>query len=222
MLKLGDFFHLPQVDTHFEQLIADGPGLRIVAGFDPRATTTGSGFLPSGHTTIFRILMREIWAAHPEATSVIVAEDSAAIRVPREFRRQVETLPVQPPYTYASRIAEAARLRPDLLVLDRLSSENIPAALDAAHNGVRVLSQLDTVFRGTNVARYLLDLGATSDQLPALTWVITVQRLPALCSHCKQPAPLLPPQIERLRARYGDFDDQDTPTFFLTGRMRSL
>jgi len=82
-------------------------------------------------------------------------------------------LPVQPPYTYASRIAAAARLRPDLLVIDRLSSENIPAALDAAHNGVCVLSQLDTVFRGTNVVRYLLDLGATPDRLPALTWVIT-------------------------------------------------
>ena len=217
MLKLGDFFHLPQVDTHFEQLIADGPGLRIVAGFDPRATTTGSGFLPSGHTTIFRILMREIWAAYPETRSLIVAEDSAAIRVPREFRRQVETLPVQPPYTYASRIAVAARLRPDLLVIDRLSSENIPAALDAARNGVRVLSQLDTVFRGTSVARYLLDLGATPDQLSALTWVITVQRLPALCPHCKQPAPLLPHQIERLRARYGDFGDQGVPAFFQPG-----
>ena len=48
MLKLGDFFHLPQVDTHFEQLIADGPGLRIVAGFDPRATTTGRRFSFTG------------------------------------------------------------------------------------------------------------------------------------------------------------------------------
>jgi serine phosphatase RsbU (regulator of sigma subunit) len=217
MLKLGDFFHLPQVDTHFEQLIADGPGLRIVAGFDPRATTTGSGFLPSGHATIFRILMREIWAAHPETRSLIVAEDSAALRVPREFRRQVDTLLVQPPYTYASRIAEAARLHPELLVIDRLSSENIPAVLDAAHNGARVLSQLDTVFRGMNVARYLLDLGATSDQLLSLTWVITVQRLPALCPHCKQPAMLLPHQIEQLRTRYGDFDAEGEPTFFQPG-----
>ncbi len=217
MLKLGDFFHLPQVDTHFEQLIADGPGLRVVAGFDPRATTTGGGFLPSGHTTIFRILMRETWAAYPETRSLIVAEDSAAIRVPREFRRQVEILPVQPPYTHASRIAEAARLRPDLLVIDRLTSGNISAALEAAQSGARVLSQLDTVFRGTNVARYLLDLGATPDQLPSLTWVITVQRLPALCPHCKQPAPLLPHQIQRLRARYGDFDDQSMPTFFQPG-----
>jgi serine phosphatase RsbU (regulator of sigma subunit) len=208
MLKLGDFFHLPQVDTLFEQLVADGPGLRVVAGCDPRATTTDGGFLPSGHTTIFRILMREIWSVYPESRSFVVAEDNAVIRVPRQFRRQAEALPVQPPYTYASRIAEAVHHHPDLLVIDRLCTENIPAALEAAQSGVRVLSQLDTVFRGADAARYLLDLGAAPEQLGSLTWIITVQRLPALCSQCKQPIALLPDHLKRLRARYPDFDER--------------
>ena len=90
MLKLGDFIHLPQVEAIFEQLVADGPGLLVVAGFDPRTTSAEGGFLPSGHATIFRILMREIWTYRPSARSIIVAENNTAIRVPREFRHQVE------------------------------------------------------------------------------------------------------------------------------------
>ena len=36
MLKLGDFFHLPQLEGLFERLVSDGAGLIIVAGLDPR------------------------------------------------------------------------------------------------------------------------------------------------------------------------------------------
>ncbi|RPJ02423.1 MAG: GAF domain-containing protein, partial [Chloroflexi bacterium] len=207
MLKLGDFFHLPQVDEYFEKLVADRSGLVVIAGFDPRVTTAEAGFLPSGHTTIFRILMREIWASRPTSHSVVITGDSAAIRVPREFRQQVEIMPVQPPYTYASRIEEAVRRHPDCMVIDRLITDNIPAALQAAQSGIRVLSLLDTVFRGSDVVHYLLDLGAAADLLNGLAWVITVQRLPALCPHCKHPIALLPDHHKRLRARFEDFDE---------------
>jgi serine phosphatase RsbU (regulator of sigma subunit) len=207
MLKLGDFIHLPQVDTLFEQLIADAPGLMIVAGSDPRATP-GGGFLPSGHATIFRLLMREIWAAQPASRGLIVAEGGESIRIPREFRQQVELLPVQPPFTYISRIVEAARRRPHLLVVERLSPENLPAVLEAAQGGQRILTQLDTVFRGADAARYLLDMGAALEQLRPLTWIITVQRLSALCPQCKQPAALLSHHLARLRARYPALDER--------------
>jgi len=50
---------------------ARGSRVRSASHHDRRRLFT------SGHTTIFRILMRETWAAYPETSSLIVAEDSA-------------------------------------------------------------------------------------------------------------------------------------------------
>ena len=82
MLELKDFFHLPQVDALIEQIVADGPGMVIVAGLDPRplaAPAGGGGFLPSGRSTIFRILVRHMLAAHSRARAVVVAESKDAV-----------------------------------------------------------------------------------------------------------------------------------------------
>lgn len=84
MLKLGDFFHLPQVDELIGQLVADRQGLVVVAGLDPRpvsATAVAGGFLPSGRSSLFRILMREILDAHPSLKATVVAEEKAAVRI---------------------------------------------------------------------------------------------------------------------------------------------
>ena len=213
MLKLKDFFHLPQLDTLVEQLVADGPGLIVVAGLDPRplAPSTGSdGFLPSGRSTIFRILMRQILTAHRSARAVVVAETKDAIRVPRQLRRRIELSLVQPPHTYADRIAAAVCRRPDLLVIDQLSPKTGPAAMEAAHSGLRVLSQIDTVFRGVDVARALLDLGVPRERLDGLSWVVAVQRLATLCPRCKQPAPPGPDHLAELRLRYPDLVQDGT------------
>lgn len=209
MLKLGDFFYLPQVSALVEQMIADGPGLRVVAGLDPRPASmpaVGSGFLPSGRSTVFRILAREALEAQPSARIIVVAEDRELIRVPRQLRPRVEFALVTPPYTYSNRIIEAASRRPDLLVIDHLSTRTAPEALEAARQGVRVLSQLDTVFRGAGVARHLLDLAVSQEQLASLTWVVAVQRLPTLCPRCKQPAAPGAPQLDRLRQLYPNFE----------------
>lgn len=205
MLKLDDFFHLPQLDMLVEQLVDDGPGLTIVAGLDPRSTstsTTGGGFLPSGRSAIFGILMREILTAHPSANAIVVAEDKRVVRIPRQFRRRVKFSLVEPPLTYASRLAEVARQRPGLLVIDRLCAQTVNLALEAAQQGQRVLSQLDTVFRGADVARQLLELDVPRDRLDSLAWVFTIQRLPTLCPRCKQPAEPGPAQLDALRRRY--------------------
>ncbi|MBN1202026.1 MAG: SpoIIE family protein phosphatase [Anaerolineae bacterium] len=210
MLKLGDFFHLPEVDTLVEQLIDNEPGLFIVAGLDPRPiaqTPVAGGFLPSGRSAIFRILMREMLAACQSGSCFVIGEDKSAARVPRQFRRRTRFLPVGLGATYAEQIAEAVPFQPGLLVLDRLCSESVPAALEAAQRGVRVLSQLDTVFRGADVVRHLLDLGAGHDQIDSLSWVVAVQRLAALCPHCAQPVSLDAFQLDRLRHSYADLDD---------------
>jgi sigma-B regulation protein RsbU (phosphoserine phosphatase) len=209
VLKLGDFSHLPQLDVLVERLVADGPGLIVVAGLDLPPTTTltaDDGFLPSGRSAIFGIVMRELLTAHPSARAVVVAEDKAAVRIPRQLRRRVQLSLVRPPQTHADWIADAVRRQPDLLVIDHLCAETAPAALEAAQKGLRVLSQFNTVFRGAGVARHLFDLGAPREQLDSLSWILTVQRMATLCPHCKQSVTPDPAQLDELRRRYPDFD----------------
>ena len=204
MLKLEDFFHLPQLGGLVAQMAGDGPGLTLVAGLDARPASPSAAserFLPSGRAAVFRILMREVLAACPALHAVIVTEDEKGIHVPRELRRRVRFALVEPPLTYAGQVTSAIGGWPGLLVVDRLSPETLPAVLEAARNGLRVLSQLDTVFRGGGVARHLLDMGASQKALRGLAWVVTVQRMATLCPHCKQPAPPSADQLARLRQR---------------------
>jgi serine phosphatase RsbU (regulator of sigma subunit) len=209
LLELKDFYHLPQVEPLFEQLAADGPGLIVVAGLDPRPLAGGAAgdrFLPSGRSAIFRIVMRQILAARPRSQAIVVAESEEAVRLPRQVRRQVSLSLVDEVLPYAQRIASAARRRPDLVVIDRLCAENAPAAVEAVQRGVRVLAQLDTVYRGAEVARQLADLGVSREQIHTLRWVVAVQRLATLCPACKQPAPPGPAQIARLQRLYPNLD----------------
>jgi len=194
MLDLKDFFHLPQVDTLFGQLVVDEPGLIIVAGLDPLAAQAAEGGpLPGGRATILRILMRQLIAARQLANVIVVAENKNLIRLPRYATRKrqgecwINWMQVGSTQDYADRIMYAARRKPDLLVIDRLDARSAQAALEAARRGQLVLSQFDTVFSGAGVARHLLDLGMRHDLLDSLSWIVTVQRLPALCSRCKQP-----------------------------------
>jgi serine phosphatase RsbU (regulator of sigma subunit) len=227
MLRLKDFFHLEQIDALVAQLVGDGPGLIVIAGLDPRPVMgepAGSEFMPSGRSTMFRILMREFLEAHPSARSLVVGRDKETVRIPRGMRSRVEFALVQPPYTYTQQIAYAASSRPDLLVIDHLSGENVPLALEAVQKGVRVLSQLDTFFKGADVARHLFDLGATEETLPGLAWVLAVQRLALLCSTCKQPVIPSAVQWAMLHRHYAGLDlipaepDSESPaTFFQAG-----
>ncbi len=202
MLDLQDFFHLPQVDALVAQLVADGAGLILVAGLDSPEWPTGD-WLPGGRTAIFRILMRQMMAARPSTRTVIVAETRQAVRVPRKHTRQVEWALVASPDTYAHQIERATRRKPDVLMIDRLeSADTAIAALQAAQNGLKVLTQLDTVFCGAEVAYHLLDLGVPRESLRHLTWIITVHRLATLCPHCKQPDAMAVSYLTELRRRY--------------------
>jgi len=199
MLKLRDFLHLPQLDSLMSQLIADGPGLILLAGIDARSNKTlveaetnlpARAITPSGLSAIFNILIQEILLANPQAQALVVAEDRALARVPRQFKRRVGLLLVEPNLPYTQQILAAAAQRPGLLVIDRLTEETAPAAFEAAGRGVRVLTQIDTVLRGASVARQLLDLGVARGQLSALGWVLSMQRMGVLCQHCKHPVEL--------------------------------
>jgi serine phosphatase RsbU (regulator of sigma subunit) len=211
VLTLKDFYHLPQLDTVVEQLVADGPGLIVVAGLDPRplAWSAGSeGFLPSGRSAIFRILMREMLAAQRSARAIVVADSKDAVRVPRQLKRRVEWSLVEPHGDYVESIADAVRHQPELLVVARLCPETAPAALEAAQNGLRVLSQMDTIFRGAEVAQALLDIGVSRERLGGLRWVVAVQRLATLCPRCKEPMQPEPTQWSEWKSRYPDLLDR--------------
>lgn len=197
MLQLRHFLHLPELDPLIEQIVHEGPGLIAVAGLGlrPHMPATREGFLPSGHANILRILMNEMLAAGPHVQALVVTGESGAVRVSRQYERRVQVWGVRPPETYAARIAAAMRQWPNLLVVDGLTAETIQPALDAARQGYRVLSQIDTVFSGAGVLRHLRNLGASAQQLDGVSWVVTVQRMEMLCPNCKQP---MLPDSERL------------------------
>jgi serine phosphatase RsbU (regulator of sigma subunit) len=207
MLQLKDLFHLPLLDPLIEQVVADGPGLIVVAGLDPRplAMTVGSGsFRPSGRSAIFRILFHQILEEHPSAKAIAVAENREAVRVPRRLHRRVQRSWVVPPYTYSEVITAATKRRPDLLVVDQLNADNAVAIMAAATEGLRVLTQLDTVFRGADVAHALLDMGVSLKELAGLRWVLAVQRLETLCPKCRHPITPSPEQVAELDRRCPD------------------
>jgi len=205
MLELKDFYHLPQVDSLFSQIAEDGPGLVLVAGLDPRPLSESAevdSLLPSGRSAIFRILMRQIMLAHPTMQAAVVAESRDAVRVSRSLRRRVRFARAWPPDLYRGCIAEAIRRHAGLLVVDYLARENATAAAGAAQVGLRVLSQIDTVYRGADVVQTLHELGVPRQQLHTLSWVVAVQRLATLCPHCSRPDVPSGEQLERLRYRF--------------------
>lgn len=207
MLELKDFLHLPQLDALLAQIDATTPGLIVVAGVDPRPHVHMAGsdaLLPSGRGVFFRILVRQILAAHPATAAVLVAESRNALHIHRPHKRRVETFVVEPPLSYGQQITLALHRRPKLLVIDHLTPDNAAAAVEAAQNGVCVLSQVDTIFRGADVAATVLDLGASPAVFDQLRWVVAVQRMASLCTRCKQPVPLQAGQASRLRERFPD------------------
>ncbi|CUS06012.1 putative Phosphoserine phosphatase [Candidatus Promineifilum breve] len=221
MLRFSDFSHLPEIDDLVRRLVAETAGLVVVAGLDSRPggdspgdTTDPFHFLPSGRSTIFRVLVSEALDAQPRARCLVVAADRGAINVARRFRNRIELIEVKPSFGYAEAIAAALAKRPDLLVVDRLAADNLPPLLAAARAGVRVLSQLDTLYCAQAVARHLGDLGAAADDLSGLHWVLGLQRLPTLCPTCKRPADVTADQLAQLEAlgrRYPSLSAHQAP-----------
>lgn len=206
MFTLRDFFHLPQLDGWIDRLTRGEPGLTVVAGLDarPGLPTQGdslapAGLLPSGRSAILSILIDQVLTQRSEVDCLVIAQDKRAVRIPRQFRRRMRILTVDPPFSYAGRIEAAIEKHPGLLVLDRLDGETANLALNAARQGLFVLAPFDTVFHGPEVARHLLSLGAAADRLADLRWVISVQRLSTLCEKCKQPTQPSQEQLSRLQ-----------------------
>lgn len=202
MLELKDFVHLPQLEPRFAEMVAAGPGLVVVAGLDPRSHALDAGVLPSGRATIFRILARQMF--EHRGGGAFVGSTKDALRLPRRLQRQVTFHLSDLPEDCALWIEEAVVARSGLLVLERLEAATAQSALVAAAGGQTVLSQIDSVFRGRAVLRTLGEMGVPVSLLAYVDRVISVQRLPTLCSNCKEAIALLPDEVEVLARRHPD------------------
>jgi serine phosphatase RsbU (regulator of sigma subunit) len=207
VLDLKDLFHLPQLDGFIDRIASDGPGLVVVAGFDSPLSTAQGGVPASGRAGLFRILARHLIDARPGQRVMTVTATPDPARRPRGMHRNHMTVVVKPPDTYADCIARAAALRPDLIVVDHMDVTTAPAIFDATRAGLRVVTQVDTIFRGAELLRYLLDTGMPPEALTAApVWVIGVQRVPALCPTCRQAHALDEARRAALYARYPGMD----------------
>jgi serine phosphatase RsbU (regulator of sigma subunit) len=212
MFRLSDFFHLPQLDPWIKQLTQMQPGMILVAGMDQRpGGGTQDTILPSGRGAIFHILFDEMVSNNPSSRGVIITHDRNNFRLSREHARKFTFSEVSRSQTCVDHLAAASRSKTKLLIVDRLTPEAIPAALDAARDGKRVLAQLDTIFWGTGILRHFLETGSSYAQLAGIDRIVTVQRMPTLCAHCKQPYAPTDQQIEKLHTLVPDLD---APGFF--------
>jgi sigma-B regulation protein RsbU (phosphoserine phosphatase) len=219
MFTLRDFFHLPQLDPLVDRMLAEPAGLLVVAGIDPllEARSGLSGFLPSGRQALFGMLMDALLAKYPKKKCIVVTQDKKVLRVQRQFRRQVQFDLIDPSTGYADRIGADALLQPGLLVIDRLEPENARPAFEAAQRCL-VLSQLNTVFYGAQVVRQLAEMRGAAEAAAVSCWVLTVQRMPALCVHCKVPVELTSEQKDRLSSRFDPGSMTAAPSISYQGR----
>lgn len=226
MFTLRDFFHMPQVSRLVQQVLADGPGLTIVAGYEPRlgpAFNASDDILPSGRVAIFRALMDEMFSENTNAKIFIVTADIMLFPVSRRDEKRIGRLIVDTQFTYEQRISEAVKRQPKVLVIDKLDIPTLPLVLDAVAQGVQVFSQMETVLRGASLVRWLAGEIHFSEPLPGLSWVLSVQRVRTLCPSCRKEVWPSPEQLEALRylvIRMGEdnFAEVAAKTFYTAGK----
>jgi serine phosphatase RsbU (regulator of sigma subunit) len=205
MLKFSDFFHFPKIDALIEQIALSPSGVIIVAGLNPRAIDLSGqkkDLIPGGRRMFFGIIMDEILAANPDYRALILMSDKSALRIPRALRRRTEICKLKSPDLYNEHITQAINSKVNFLVIESLLNENISSAFTAAKQGLRVLTQLDTVLHGPYVSRHLIDLGLNFQDLSYLSWTLSINRLPALCPKCKREMILDTNILEKIRTYY--------------------
>ncbi len=213
MLDLKDFFHLPEVDVLLAQIASDPRGITVVAGLGPRSAqgtlvgTTDAPIAQSGRSTIAAILMRHMLDRSPndqKTRALIVGPDRSTMRVANRQRRQVEfvSAPIDHVDGFTTALQKAMLHDSDLLVIDRLNTVTAQATFHAAATGRRILTQIDTALVGGEVLQEIVGLGCSPSQISLVSWVVAVQRVPTLCTHCKQPHLPGPTLVETLAERH--------------------
>jgi serine phosphatase RsbU (regulator of sigma subunit) len=192
MLGLRNLFQMRLDDAKLQALIHAGPGVTIIAGPEGRLLTKvgtwkhAAGFLPSGRTMVLRTLVDEIIESGKDVFGILVTTAPGELHTGRGKWRHIHEAIVNPAHSYADRIMEAAQRNPAFILVDDLNEQNTVPVLEAARRGQRVIAQMNTPLRAKTIYCQLMAFGGTQDQLRALTWVLAVQRMPILCSHCRR------------------------------------
>lgn len=205
MLRLRDVFHLPQLESAIGEILSSLSGLILIAGLNPPPLATRPGvqsLLPSGRSAILGLMMTEYLLAHPHARAVIISEERSITRPEKAFKHRVRGAQVGGKHTYEFLLSSAASTRPDIIVVDQVKPENAQVVMEVVQRGQTVLSQIDTLLVGEEISFHLLDMGVSETLLDGLSWVIAVQRYPALCPRCKQPDDNAQNQLETLTHKY--------------------
>lgn len=185
MLNLNAIYHLPQLDTFFEEIARVQTGLVIVAGMEPGVQ--GTPALSSGRGLIYNIIARQTLDAQPRAHTVLVSEHKEPLV--RFSTREGYRLKYYSPSageTYPEIVARVAKQDYSLCLFEKLGRECISPALSAAQHGKHIVAQMDTPLCGAWVARYLADESGDRTLAGQLRWVVAVRRLSRLCDDCKQ------------------------------------
>ncbi|NJN14896.1 MAG: hypothetical protein HC822_00575 [Oscillochloris sp.] len=200
-MRLDDFFHLPAVTDAFARLMQDQAGLIVIAGLDllPLKGEAESTLLPSGRTTIFRVLAETLLQSG-DAPAALVAVDGHAFRPPRAQRRRLTVWRVPPHEPYAAYVAQAIAQGARLLLVDHLTVETSTAIVAALRAGMQVITQITSAARGVTLVREIEQLGVADHQLPDRFWVLNIRRLAQLCPACRKSQPITPLQRLTLTA----------------------
>lgn len=198
MLKLRDLFRLQHAGEALTDVYKTRPGLVIVSGRENKIPPQGESLsvhsgdlLPSGRTMVFRTMIDEILEENPGFNGYLVASKGLLEITPGNRRwRNVRTLLVEPPLTYAEQLYSAVETHPDLLLVDYLDEQSASPIFEmAAHGaseGMRTFVQLDCPFLGEGILHYLYEMGVSIGQIDILTYILTIHRLPTLCPDCRR------------------------------------
>lgn len=192
MLDLNAFHHLPRLDALLNEIAAQDAGLVIVAGFETRPHLEGDA-QTAGHTqssgrgSVFGILARQIFSAHPRLRSAIVTEHKdPQLRLPARSRERVKVFSTRAEQEYVQLLERALRLGYPLVFAEKFTPECIAPSLRAASAGKRIVTQLDTPLAGAWVAGELRESLDDETLLRGLQAVIAVRRLQTLCETCRE------------------------------------
>ena len=205
MLRLKNFVNFPQLDAVAAELAACRSGMIVVSGMDPRPETLDNledRILPSGRNTIYGVLIQEMLSAQPSLMAAILLHDEASFRPPRILRGRIQLHLLEPQKTLAETFTEVVDQGADLVGFDRLDRSTIPLALRLVQQKRMVIGQLDSILWGEQILRFLTDFEPNANIAGIISWVLSVQRISTLCSHCKVEDPQSRDQLSRLQAHF--------------------
>ncbi|HVN54007.1 MAG TPA: SpoIIE family protein phosphatase [Anaerolineaceae bacterium] len=205
MLRLKNFVDFPQLDAVSSELAACRSGMIVVSGMDPRPEVIENledRVLPSGRNTIYGVLVQEILTTQPNLSAAILVRDEDSFRPPRSLRSRIDLHYIESQQSYVGAVAEVKNQGVDLVGFDRLDRSTIPLALGLVQQKCMVIGQLDSILWGEQILRYLTDFEPKANIAGIISWVLSVQRIPTLCSHCKTEDAQARDQFTRLQVRF--------------------